>query len=286
MVCVCVRVLYTPDTTSLLLHQHDLLRFTCSLPPDCVRAVTRTHRRNVIRSAFLISPFRHAHALPHSCSHSVSHAHCEWLQFRHLTLWVELCGCKRLSVCGSDRPVSSSSTVEWEPCNWITALHWGETHGWGGGVVVCVLRECFSGAIRENGVNDWERRSRRREEKEQRAVLRGWWRAAECQRISALCLPRWSETLTFILECVWQEKRKKKKKRNCCPRTRIRGRIRFIQQPHDTNVSMQADEKCCAGWIRWSNLFVCFQIASHVHIPSTLHCTENDASHFRLQTAN
>lgn len=79
--------------------------------------------------------------------------------------------------------------------------------GWWEGV--CVLRECFSRAIRENRVNDWERRSRRREEKEQRAVLRGWWRAAKCQRITALCLPWWWETLTFLV-CVWEKKKKKK----------------------------------------------------------------------------
>lgn len=39
-------------------------------------------------------------------------------------------------MCGSDRPVSSkkkNTTAEWESCNLITALHWGETHG--GGVV-------------------------------------------------------------------------------------------------------------------------------------------------------
>lgn len=51
---------------------------------------------------------------------------------------------------------------------------------------------CFvffsSGAIRGGRANDWERRSRRRVEKEQRAVLRGWWRAAKCQSIAALCL--------------------------------------------------------------------------------------------------
>lgn len=52
-----------------------------------------------------------------------------------------------------------------------------------------VLGECFSRPIRENGVNDWKRRSRREEEKEQRAVLRDWWRAAKCQRITILCLP-------------------------------------------------------------------------------------------------
>lgn len=47
-------------------------------------------------------------------------------------------------MCGSDKLVSSSSlrkkkkqntTVEWECCNLITALHWGEAHG--GGAVSC-----------------------------------------------------------------------------------------------------------------------------------------------------
>lgn len=43
-------------------------------------------------------------------------------------------------------------TVEWGSYNLITAFHWGKSHGGGG----FVRRECFSWAIRENGVNDWE----------------------------------------------------------------------------------------------------------------------------------
>lgn len=55
-------------------------------------------------------------------------------------------------------------------------------------VVCCFFVVFFSRAIRGGRANDWERRSRRRVETEQRAVLRGWWRAAKCQSIAALCL--------------------------------------------------------------------------------------------------
>lgn len=153
---------------------------------------------------------------PLSYTLSISHAHFEFWMISFSTPHL-LCGCKRLSMCASDRPVSSSLlqkiTVEWESCNLITYFI-GERHmgmGWAEGGDF-VLGECFSRPIRENGVNDWKRRSRRGEEKEQRAVLRGWWRAAKCQRITILCLTWWIETLfssSFYRVCVCKKNKKK-----------------------------------------------------------------------------
>lgn len=43
-------------------------------------------------------------------------------------------------------------------------------------------------------------------------------------------------------------------------------------------------QKCCSS--RRSNLPVCFQIASHVQIPSTLHCTKSDPTHLGPRKTN
>lgn len=152
---------YSDTSLSLMLHQHDLLLFTLTLSKLIPRNVMQSGLNQFLQLVFVViaepplSP-----AISHTClSDFISDtSHAAWVCGAVGVGFRQAC-VKLLS--------PKNTTLEWESSNLITTLHWGDTRGGG----ALSWGSVFTRAIEENGVNDWEWRSRRGEEKEPRAEV-------------------------------------------------------------------------------------------------------------------